>query len=370
MAKRFVEEAPGRGEDLCARCGRLRDAGEAPCARCALPPVRLRWLGGPARDNALDAAFRAGLGGVVWPAIGGSAVGAVAAAVAGVAPAALLLAVPVGLAAARPRKVHGFVVDQLAMAFGRFWFFVSVDGSGRGALLTLRGERVAGFGSWLDLVEQSAVEPDVPGADEVVAAGPQAVARALADAPWLPGGLRVDGVHVLLLAAVARAVARDAVRTWRAERWKWTQRAAAPLELVTGSAAPPQLAWARGHGAAAPAGSLEAALEAAIAEQAAIRGRGALVGAAPGVLPGGLGAPYRGGGPGGASLPDTPPPAEPLKLSTAAIGEWLMRHRPAPASPDAGAVAARLRAVGEADPFFAAHVVAEAENVRIAWFEG
>jgi hypothetical protein len=365
----FDEGAPGRGADLCARCGRLRDPQEAPCARCGLTPVRLRWLSRPARDNVFDAAFRAGMGGVVWPAIGASTALAVGMAAAAIVPAAVVFAIPAGLAALRAKQVNGFVIDQWAMAFGRFWFFVSVDGSGRGALLTLRGKRIAGFGSWLDLVEQHALDVGVPGADEVVAAGPQAVARAMAEATWLPRGLRLDGVHVLLLAAVAHEVARGGIKTWHAERWKWTQRAGKPLELVTGSASPPQLAWAKGTAGAARDGSLEAALAAAIADQSKVRGRGLLVGAAPGVMPGGLADPYRGAGAAG-SLPDTPPPAEPLKLSTAAIGDWLVRHRPAPAGPSVDDVAARLRAAGDADPFLAAHVVAEAENVRIAWFEG
>ncbi len=370
MATKFIEDAPGRGDQLCARCGRLRDPDEVPCARCGAPAVRLRWLGGPARDNVFDAAFRAGLGGVVWPAIAGSTALAVVMASAAIVPAAIALAIPAGLAALRPRRVHGFVVDQLAIAFGRFWFFVSVDGSGRGALLTLRGKRVAGFGSWLDLVEQHAIDSDVPGADDVVAAGPQAVARALAGRAWIPAGLKLDAVHVLLLAAVARETGRDAMRAWRAERWKWTQRAGLPLELATGSSAAPLLAWARGPAAPALAGSLEAALAQAIAEQGAVRGRGLLVGAAPGAMPGHLGAPYRAGpGAPGRTL-EVPPPAEPLKLSTAAIGEWLARHRPAPATARADEVAARLGALGDADPFFAAHVIAEAENVRIAWFEG
>lgn len=357
-------------ERLCARCGRIRDDGEARCARCGAAPLPIRWAGGPARDNWFDAGLRVGLGGVTWPAVGATAVLSIGLLAGGAIPAALALAVPSLAAGIKRRAVNGWVVDQFAVAFGKFWRWSTTDGNGRGAMVTLGQRRVAGFGTWLELVEEQALDAPPVSAAEVIAAGPSAVARELAAltplAPLAPLGRPLDPVHVLLLAAVTHQMTRGALRTWRAERWMWFHHSSRPaVELRTGSATPPTLAWARGSASPPPDATLEHALLIAFAEQAARRGGGALVGAPR--LPGNLGDPYRAAGP---AFTDVPPPTEALKLGVSAVGDLLVRHRSAPASPDAAIVAARLAAIAAGAPFLTAHVIAEAENVRIAWFDG
>ncbi len=361
---KLTDEAPAFAALLCARCGTLRAEGAESCARCGAAPIGMRWAGAPARDNWFDAGFRAALGGAVWPGVGASAAFSVALLASGFVPAGLVLATPALAAAWRRRAVHGWVLDQLAVAFGKFWRWVATDGSGRGAMVTLGARRIAGFGAWLERVEELKVDVPAPSARDVVAAGPAAVARALGET-WQPLSRPLEAAHVLVLAAFAREVARGALRVWHAERWRWFQHSAHPqVELHTGSSTPPLLVWARGPAPAPEAGTLEAALLEALADQQTRRGSAGLLVGGP-RLPGRAGDPYRASG-----FDDTPPPAEPIKLTIPAIGDLLVKLRAAPSSPDCATVAAQLAALAHAAPFLATQVVAEAENLRIAWFDG
>jgi hypothetical protein len=321
--------------------------------------MAMRWIGAAARDNWFDAGLRAGMGGVTWPVVGGIGAIGIGAIASGLTFGLLPLA---GVAAAiwKRRSVHGYVLEQLTPAFGHFWHWVSEDGRARGAMTTLGARRISGAGSWLDLIDELHVDAS-PTAAEVIAAGPYAVARALDErVSNLP---RLDPVHALLLAAVAHEVARGAIRAWRATRWIWVHpQALTDAVAERGTSRPPILTWARGRAAPPPAGTLEHAVIEAVEAQTGRTG-GALMRMPGGPrVPASLGDPYR-----GAAILDAtpPPPAVEIELRSLAIGDILRRHRGAESSAEAAVIAERLLAVIAGAGFLAAHVISEAENVRI-----
>jgi hypothetical protein len=314
LPKPSPRQPPPWAPRLCVRCGRLRETGETPCARCGATPIPLWW-----RPRAELLPF--GRAAKVRQAI--ARVTCVIVAIAAL-PFALLLG---------PR-VLGRVLFAILWPRVRTWEVSSRDGRAVAQVDVIGEQWIRGRGAVHEPGALLAAR-GTPAAAEVDAA----VAERL--------GLHAE--DAVVLAALARLVetgaiviARDRGRGWRRD------------------GVPPRLAWEpgpsglvvqRGNGTAAK-GSIEAIVLADLERQLARLSEGAAVTPMPSVRAAG-------------SQPE-PPPRVPLCLSARLVPALADRRRraSAPATPaHVAAVAAALRAV---DPVLRDAAVALAAPLRRA----
>ena len=348
MAAGAEDEAePAWRARFCAACGGLSVAAASPCPRCRAAPIELRWRedrsGRPeTRSERVWAVWTAlwiaalivgfavmlvWIGGVVWRGAIGSVVAVVG------------IVIGVGLAGGGLWIAVEMMREGLRPLLWRRWSYSDEGGEVGGRIASLAGRWFRGEGATVVRARSVDVPGDIPGAAEVVRVGPGAVAAALAGAlprELAPAGGALTGTHALVIAAVLHLAGRGAARlslvqrrSWRRGMWaaeaEWGQPGAIGLYAEPGAGA-------------APPGSIEAAMLAALRRDA---DDGGALDQARRTGPGGQDDPYRG-----------PAPLEvigrrvPIRLVCHGAWRLLGEPRAAGGSPAAGAtaVAARLAA--------------------------